>query len=379
MQILRSKKQYLFCPGPVNVAENVKQAVVDNEVGHREEEFSALLRGLNKKILDLFEINKQDDYQAIIITGSGTSANEAMLSSTVGNKNILIISNGEFGNRLFEISSIHNPNTHFLQFAWGKEIDLTKAEEYLKKHKIDLIAMVHHETSVGILNPIKEMGGLAKKYHADLLVDCVSSAGAEKIDLEKYNITFCSTSAAKAIGSLPGLAFVIGRKDAFEKLQHITAKTAYLNLYKFYHYATAFDQTPNTPAVQLFYALEQAIINILHEGVENRRKKLQDRAELLRVGMKHLGLKFLLEEKAMSSVLTTVLIPKYTTLETLRNKLKEKNIIIYNGKGPLTNKVFQVGNIGDLEIKEILYFLKALREALLPKVYAKTDYFANKN
>lgn len=364
MQILNSKKQYLFCPGPVNVAENVKQAVIANEVGHREEEFSKLLKNLNKKLLHLFEVKNQDNYQAVIITGSGTSANEAILSSVVGHKHILILSNGEFGNRLHEISSLHNPNTHLLQFEWGKEIDVQKVEKYIKKHRIQLIAMVHHETSVGMLNPIKKIGALTKKYKTLFLVDAVSSAGAEEVDLEGCNITFCSSSAAKAIGSLPGLAFVVGKKIAFEMLQHVPAKTAYLNLYKFYHYATAFDQTPNTPAVQLFYALDQAISNILKEGVDNRRKRLKDRAQFLRIGMKRLGLKFLLDEKVMSSVLTTVLIPASTTFENLHNKLKEKNIIVYNGKGPLTNKIFQVGNIGDLPKSDIIFFLKTLKGVL---------------
>jgi len=358
-------KQFLFCPGPVNVSENVKEAVVANEIGHREKEFLELLKELNERLLMLFEVKNPRLYQSIIITGSGTAANEAILSSVVGNQYILILSNGEFGERLYEISKMHNAHTYLLKFPWAEKIDLAKVEAYLKHNKVDIISMVHHETSTGMLNPIEKIGKMTKKYHVRFLVDAVSSAGAEKIDLKNWNISFCSSSAAKAIGSLPGISFVIGKKSEFEKLKEIPAKTAYLNLYKFYYYARNLKQTPNTPAIQLFYALNQAIENILHKGIASKHQDLKQNAALLRSGMKKLGLLFLLDEEDMSCVLTTVIMPDYIPFDFLKNKLREKNIIIYNGKGPLINKVFQVGNIGNVSEKDIIYFLKTLKEVLI--------------
>lgn len=356
-------KHILFCPGPVNVAKNVKDAITENEIGHREEEFSILLRSLNSKLLRLFHVSKKD-YHPVIITGSGTAANEAMLSSIVGNKHILVVSNGEFGERLYDISKLHNKYTHHLKFDWAEKIDLKKLEQYLRMHTIDIIALVHHETSTGMINPIEKVGQLAKKYKKLFVIDTVSSAGAEDINLNKANVAFCTSSGGKALEALPGVSFVIGRKKEFENLKNNPPKTTYLNLYKFYHYATHQVQTPNTPAVHLFYALEQAVTNILEKGMKKRMQELKQRAMLLRSGMQQLGLTFLIDEKDMSCVLTTVVVPSHISAEEIKKKLKEKNIVIYNGKGPILNKVFQVGNIGTFAKKDMIFFLKELQAVL---------------
>ena len=242
-------KLYLFTPGPVNVAENIRKAICKEDICHREEDFNCLLESIEDKLLKLFEIKKKDNYRAVVITGSGTAANESILSSVVGDKNILILSNGEFGERLYNISKIHNTNTSTLKFDWGKQLNLERIDTYLKNNKVDIISMVHHETSSGMLNPIEKIGELSRIHNTMFIVDCVSSAGAELIDVEKCNISFCSSSSSKAIGSYSGISFVIGKKREFEKLKYMPVKTTYLNLYKFYHFITTVSQTPNTPAV----------------------------------------------------------------------------------------------------------------------------------
>jgi 2-aminoethylphosphonate-pyruvate transaminase len=273
-------KLLLFTPGPVNVATNVRAAVAREDICHREFEFEDLLRSIEGRLLQLFEIRNQQHYQAVVITGSGTAANEAMLSSVVGDQNILILSNGEFGERLHAISQIHNPNTFLIQFPWGEPIDLASVGTYLQSHRIDFIALAHHETSSGMLNPLGAIGALARVNGSVLLVDCVSSAGAESIDMERDNIAFCSSSSSKAIGSYPGLSFVIGKTHEYEKLKTLPAKSAYLNLYKFFEFAIGRSQTPNTPAVPLLFALDQALANILTEGVRHRRAKISGGYEL---------------------------------------------------------------------------------------------------
>ena len=358
------KQHLLFTPGPVNVAQNVREAICKQDICHREIDFDYLLQSIENKLLTLFEIKNRADYRAVVITGSGTAANESMLSSVVAGKNILILSNGEFGERLHNISKIHNENTFLLEFNWGEELSLKKIKDFLQIQKIDVIAMVHHETSSGMLNPLEKIGKLAKLHGAIFIVDCVSSAGAEVIDLEKCNITFCSSSSSKAIGSYPGLSFVVGETQEFEKLKNLPIKSMYLNLYKFYDFIKTFSQTPNTPAVHLFYALNQALSNILNEGIQNRYANLRDKANKLRQGMLSLGLKFVINQKDMCSILTTVYTPSHIDVGVLRQKLREKSIIIYEGKGCFKNRAFQVGNIGDLSFTDIQYFLDSLKKVL---------------
>ncbi len=356
-------KYLLFTPGPVNVAENVRQAICSEDICHREVDFDHLLQSIESKLLKTFDV-EPSHYRAVVITGSGTAANESMLSSVVGDKNILILTNGEFGERLADISSIHNKNTFRLDFPWGEALNLEKIEEYLKHNKINVVAMVHHETSSGMLNSIREVGALAKAHNALFIVDGVSSAGAEEIDMEKCHIDFFSSSSSKAMGSYSGLSFVLGKISAFEKLKTLPVKTMYLNLYKFYQFIKNVSQTPNTPAVHLFFALEQALANILNEGVSERYALIKNRAKRLRQGMSKLGLKFLIAEKDMCSVLTTVRLPKHINMDDFRQKLREKSIIVYEGKGCFKGKVFQVGNIGELSDEDIHFFLSSLTEVL---------------
>jgi len=358
------KKYLLFTPGPVNVAKNVRMAIGKEDICHRETDFDCLLKSVENKLLRLFEIRTIAEYRAVVITGSGTAANESILSSVVGDKNILILSNGEFGERLYNISKIHNKNTFLLKFAWGKSLNLKKIESYLKKHRIDIVAMVHHETSSGMLNSLEKVGALSKANGAMFIVDCVSSAGAEIIDMKKCHIAFSSSSSSKAIGSYPGLSFVIGAKKEFEKLKFLPVKSTYLNLYKFYHFLKTVSQTPNTPAVPLFFALEQALINILSRGVSNRHADIKHKANLLRQGMLNSGLKFLIAQKDMCSILTTVHIPSHIDIDIFRHKLREKSIIVYEGKGFYKGKVFQVGNIGELSFADINFFLDTQAEIL---------------
>ena len=358
-------KYRLFTPGPVNVAENLRTAVTREDICHREPDFDTVLGSIEQKLFSLFQIKQRDCYRAIVITGSGTAANEAMLSSVVGEGQILILSNGEFGERLHKTSRIHNLGTHLIEMPWGKAFDPDVIEAYLTAHKIDVIAMAHHETCSGMLNPLAQIGALAKVHGALFVVDGVSSVGAEHVDMERCNIAFCSSSSSKAIGSYPGLSFVIGRTADFQQLKHHRAKSTYLNLATFYEFMSARSQTPNTPAVPLFFALDQALANILREGVSNRFDTIRDRAIKLRRGMVKLNLEFLIDERDMCSVLTTVRVPKSVNVTDLKRRLRESSIIIYEGKGCFKDKVFQVGNIGEISNADIEFFLQTLKEALL--------------
>ena len=362
---LNLDKHLLFTPGPVNVAETLRTAICKEDICHREIDFDALLAGIEHKLLSLFQIRKRERYRAVVITGSGTAANEAILSSVVGKGAVLILSNGEFGERLHKTSLIHNKRTHLIDMPWGMAFDIPQIATYLTTHKIDVVAMVHHETCSGMLNPLKQIGVLAKASGALFVVDGVSSVGAEMIDMEACNIAFVSSSSSKALGSYPGLSFVVGRKKQFERLKRHAAKTTYLNLATFYAFLKTHSQTPNTPAVPLFFALDQALTDILREGILKRYACIKARADLLRDGMRRLNLDFLIEEADMCSVLTTVRVPASVSVGDLRARLRENSIIIYEGKGCFAGKVFQVGNIGEISDDDIQFFLATLKDVLL--------------
>ncbi len=360
----RYKPLYLFCPGPVHVAKNVKDASVGVEIGHREPEFSELFDSINKNLLNVLEIRRKSKFFTVVITGSSSASNESVLTSATQNKKLLLISNGEFGERLIKIANINKLKYSEIHFPWGEKFSINKIESKIKEKKINAIAMVHHETSTGMLNDVNQIGKLAKKYKLLFILDVVSSVGAEVIDLEKWNVSFAIGSSGKALGGFPGLSFVVGKVDEFEKLKNVQNTSLYLNLYNHYVFAKTLKQTPNTPAVPSFLALDMALENILNEGIENNRKKLIHYSHYLRSEFKKLNLTFLLDEADMSSVLTTIYTPPHLTVKEIQTELRKKRIVIYSGKGPIKETAFQVANIGNLTERDLHYFISCFQQVI---------------
>ena len=349
-------EQVLLCPGPVMVSKKVKSALLHADIGHRETEFIEILTRCRAKLNKAYGVTGTE-YTNVIITGSGTAANEALLSSYGPGKKLLLLSNGEFGNRLIDLARCHNLDFTALEFGWCNPIDLAKVEQEIATGVYDALMMVHHETSTGMLNPIDEVGALLARYKVEFLVDAVSSIGAEALSVEKAQITFCTASANKALASLPGLAFVCGKRSAFQALKGQQPHTRYLDLYRHYEYEELQYQTPNTPAVSLFYALETALDELLQDTLEERMSHYGYLTSLIRNRLKKLGMGFVIPEESMSRVLTTVLYPEGIDVEEFHDWVKQHNYVIYRGKGPLLNKAFQIANIGHVRKEHVVAFL----------------------
>ncbi len=356
--------QGLFCPGPVNVSNEVKEALLHPDIGHREVEFTTLLKRIRQKLSTVFGVRNFLKYTSVVINGSGSAANEAVLSSIGRDTKVLVLANGEFGDRLIELSEYYQETVNSLQLNWGESFRTDAIERALDEYKPDLVAMVHHETSTGMLNPISLVGKMCRARKIQLFVDTVSSLAAETVDVEKNHITYCTSSSNKAIASVCGLSFVCGRVSAFESLRDVRRQTRYLDLYRHYKYETDLNQTPNTPSLTVYFALDAALNQILRVGLPERMAKIERKARLLRSEIAKMGLEAIVPEDKMSRVLTTFRLPDHISYDYLRDALKDRGFVIYGGKGPLENKVFQVANIGEIDKRSIQKFIKALRESL---------------
>lgn len=359
-----AKRYCLMCPGPVNVSPRVLDAMIGSEIGHREIEFSALLKNIRTNCINLMKLSPEE-YSMVVITGSGSAANEAVLCSAIRPEdNVLSLVTGEFGRRLGEISSIYNPKTQTHVQNWGTQLDLQAVETRLKTQSFDWVTMVHHETSTGELQPVKEIGELCKKYGAKLFVDAVSSFMADKLDLKEANITFMSTSSGKALGMGPGLSLVVGKIDEFQRLATYPVRNYYLSLARHYDFFNNKLQTPNTPGIALFIALNEALKIIAEEGVDNRFKRQAEKAQLFRQGLQRLGLNLLHPDHVLSNAVSSICLPKGMNFAELREALREKGFIVYGGKGPLTDQIFQVSTMGYIQNNDIENLLNALQESM---------------
>ena len=357
------RKYILLNPGPVNIKENVRRALLTPDICHREPEFERLLMQCRKKILKAFGITASHD--VVFFTGSGAAALEAaVVSSVPQKKKILVINNGIYAERITEISRRYGISVINLKFKTTERPDLSIVEDKLKRNKvISLVAMVHHETSTGLLNPVDEIGKLCKKYKKLYLLDSVSALVGEELDFNEVGIDLCVGAVNKGIESIPGISFVLINKGIVARLERVRPRSLYFDIPSNLK-AQKKRETLFTPAVQGFYALDIALNELIKEGVQKRLRRYKDIASLLRKGFVEAGLKYLIAPEYHSNTITALYLPKGLTYQRLHDALKKKGFVIYAGQSKLKDVIFRIANMGQITQKDMLRFLKSLKAVL---------------
>ncbi len=353
----------MFTAGPVNVSDTVKQSLIYPEMGHREPEFSELYSEVRKKLLKVFSVDSKD-YSSFVIGGSGTAAIESVLASNVHKgRKMLVVNNGFFGERMAQICGIYGIPTLEADHQWGEYPQLSRIERMLlHEPDIEAVSMVFMETSTGMVNPVREIGSLCKKYDKMFIIDAVSGLAGDPLDVRESNIDFCVSNTNKGISGLPVISFILAKRDAIKKIRDISSRTYYLNLLKHYDYAEKSNQTPFTPQIPFFYMLRQALDELLEEGVENRQKRYKENSTLMRERLAKLGFRFQLPEEHMSNVMTNVLLPGNYDFEEFHEQLRKEGYIIYPGKDRLEGKIMHIGNVGTHTTKEVGEFCDAISQ-----------------
>ncbi len=346
----------LLNPGPVNLSERVRSALLGPDLCHRETEFADLQDEIRQRLLALYDLNSQR-WAPVLLSGSGTVAMEAMVSSLLPSEGkLLVIENGVYGERLSKIAQIHGIAHASLPHEWGAKIGLEQLEQTLKSDShITHVAVVHHETTTGRLNDVAAIGALCRHYHKQLLVDGVSSFGAEAIAFEDWGISALAATANKCLHGVPGAAFVLVRRDSLPANSH--ARSLYLDLAT---YCREQDRrgTPFTPAVQCFYALREALRELADaDGWQPRRAHYRQLAELVANGFQALGIEALLPREDSSCVLRAYRLPENLPYERLHDELKRQGFVIYAGQGGLVAKIFRISTMGAITLQDMEHFL----------------------
>jgi 2-aminoethylphosphonate-pyruvate transaminase len=357
------KKNIILTAAPANTTDTVKLAQVVQDICPREKEFGNLLSRIQNTLLDIVQA-PNERYAAILLTGSGTAAMDATINSVIGKGTLLIIENGAYGKRFAEIAASYRISHRVLQYDWGSSIQISELEEVFSAYPdIEAVATVHHETTTGILNDIKAIGTIAKKYNKTYIVDTISSFGGIPVDITETKADYLIGSANKCLQGMPGISFVIANKEHLEKVGQNCPRSYYLNLYKNYSYFCNRNQTPFTPAVQCLYALDQALTELEQEGLSNRHKRYIRLWTVLNDGMKKLGFQKLLKDEVESHLITTYLEPKNFDFEKVHDELYKRGITIYPGK-LLDIPTFRVGNLGAISEADIEIFLVNLKNVM---------------
>lgn len=359
------KRTILLNPGPVTTTNTVKKALLVEDICHREATFTAVLRDIRCKLLQLAFADKS--YCSVLFASSGTGAIEACISSLVPpNKSIAVINNGAYGQRIIDIARRYQIRVIELNYAPEEPLPLMDIERCIANNTdIAYVAMVHHETSTGILNPLQEIGNICRRQQRRFIVDAMSSFAGTDIDVIRDHIDFLISCANKCIQGMPGLAFVIGKEQQLMACEG-NARSYYFDLYQQYHSLEKTGQMPFTVPVQIAYALQQALNELIKETLPKRIQRYQDNYDYLVQGLTTLGFILLTPIDRASKLLVSVALPKrYLSLSytDLHAALFNHGITIYPEKSTGSN-TFRIACMGDLTRHDIDYFLKHLAEYL---------------
>ena len=327
----RMKRTVLLNPGPVNVTDRVRQALLKPDLCHREKEFSDLMQSIRSKLVRAFGI--QNDFDAVLTTGSGTAALEMAVASCLSEgQTLLVIRNGVYGDRIAAMAEAYGFNLQCLDTPWGEPPVMDDIEQTLKQNpNIEVVALVHHETTTGLLNPVHEIGALTRKYKKRFLVDSISGLAGDELDFNRAGVDFCAGTANKCLQGFPGVSFVFVRKTELVRLEKIPERSHYFNLHA-NHQAQEKGNTLFTPAVQIHYALDAALDELLEETVAGRIQRYRQASTMLRKGFRDMGLEFIVPEEYWSNTLTALKLPEGVTYTALHDRLNQQGFIIYAGQ-----------------------------------------------
>jgi 2-aminoethylphosphonate-pyruvate transaminase len=355
----------LFSPGPVMTSARVKAALVHYDVCHRDEDYSAVVGRLQDKLRPVFHASPE--HEMLLITGSGTAAMEMSISSVVPpGKKILVIANGAFGERLDEIAALHGIERVTLRYPWGtlpNPRDVARALD--GDPDIAAAAMIHHETSVGLLNPVGDVGRLCRARGVTLVVDAVSALGAEDVDVVRDCVDICYSSANKCLHSVSGVSFLCVAPEVWPRIAPIPPRVYYLNLPRHRQYLSELRQTPFTPAVSSFFALETALDELREQGgVPARRDTYRKRNLRIRRLFADLGFESFSNTGRESHTISMLRLPDGLEVDALYDGMKARGFIIYRAKGDLAARYMQISNMGELPDATIDAFLAAVSEVV---------------
>jgi 2-aminoethylphosphonate-pyruvate transaminase len=357
----------LLNPGPVTLSERVRRSMLAPDLCHRESEFFDLQDELRERLLAVYGLDPAQ-WCAVPITASGTGAVESMVSTLVPQAGrVLVAENGVYGERIAQICARYAIAHERVTGDWMRALDQAAIARRLAGApreaggRFTHVAVVHHETTTGRLNDLRALCDLCRGQGAQLLVDAVSSFGAEPLDFTDEGLTAAAATANKCLHGAPGVSFVIARRRA---LAGAAGRTYYLDLVRF---ARAQDRRdiPFTPAVQAHYALIEALREHAEQGGWSaRHRRYAALAEQVRAGLAELGVAAVLPPEESSVVLRSYQVPASTSYRVLHDRLKARGFVIYAGQGNLTERLFRISTMGEVSAADIDRLLDGCGESL---------------
>lgn len=360
---MESKQKLIMLPGPTNVSQRVMKAMLKPIINHRGDAFRELYKGILQKTRHLFQTNGE----VVVFSSSGTGGVEAAVWNIIREGDVAIVpAFGEFSTRLAETVEMAGGTAVRVTSDFGKVPTIEQVREAMDNQRsFKALFLVHNETSTGVAAPyVEEASKLARDHGAFAIIDAISSLGGYAIPVDRWGVDVCITGSQKCIAAPPGLALLSVSERMVEFLKGSPPKTRYFEIPRYLEYGTR-GETPFTPALPLFYALDEALLELLEEGLANRVQRHDRMSMLLYDGLAKLGLDPVAEKTVRSKTVIASYYPAGVDDAKFRKTLsRDKGVVIAGGFGPFAGKVFRVGCMGQINESLVSTTLKAIGEMM---------------
>jgi alanine-glyoxylate transaminase/serine-glyoxylate transaminase/serine-pyruvate transaminase len=364
---LNPPARILLGPGPSNVNPRVTRAMTSPVVGHLDPAFVDVMENIKRLLRIVFQTANEITFP---VSGTGSSGMETALMNLVedGDEVVVAIA-GAFGERLADASGRLGARVHRVEAEWGRIVEPARIEAALKAaRKPKLLAVVHAETSTGMQQPVEDLGAMAHRYGALILLDAVTSLGCVPVEIDRWAIDACYTCSQKGISAPPGLSPVTFSERARQAVRTRKSKSLswYFDLAMIERYWSAERLYHHTAPITMNYALYEALRIVVEEGLDQRFARHQANATALRAGLGAIGLELVAQEGHRLPQLAVVAIPEGIDDAKVRAELlRHFNIEIAGGLGPFKGKVWRIGLLGESSTRQnVMTVLNALESVL---------------
>ena len=350
--------ELLLIPGPVSIDDEVLEVLGSPVMAHYGDAWTELFQRTVANLKTVFRTQNE----VHLVFGPGMSAIEMALASVLApGDRVIIPSNGMFGDRLGEVARAHHLDVIPITPPPRQAVSLESVRDAFDAHPgVRAVAIVHHETSMGVMNPVREVAALARERGALVIVDAVSSAGGTDLDVDGWGIDLCVTVANKCLAGPIGVAPLAAGPRAIEALEDGRPKTSgwYLNLATWRRYGEmwkSWHPHPTTMPTNVVMALDEAVRRVLEVGLDEHIRRQRAARDTVREGLRELGFEMLVADEVASPVTTAVLArPGMDLHDYMRWLLEEHGLRIGGGLGPWAGKAFRIGHMGRAKEPEVI-------------------------
>jgi predicted phosphoserine aminotransferase len=355
-----------FLPGPTEVRPAVLEAMTQPMIGHRVPEMEELMGAIQPPLRDVFRTQRP----VYIAPSSGTGMMEAAVRNGA-RRRVLSLVNGAFSQRFHQIARANGLEADTLEVEWGQIHDPQRLADALRGGGYDAVTIVHSETSTGALNPIRELAAAARAAgDVAVLVDSVSGLSGAPMEPDAWDVDFLLTGSQKSLALPPGLGFGVAQESMLERARAKADRGVYFDLIE-YENNIRKNQTPNTPAVSLLYALARQLDYIRDEGgVEARWERHRRMAErtwewVEAMHERGVGLRVMAPAGGRSPTVTTIELPAGWTGPRVVAEAQQRGFVVATGYGKLREPTFRIGHMGDHTMETLEPLLAALEHVFL--------------